>query len=130
MPLYKASTLTATGVPTYYIMQRHGGPAFHWVLGNVLSDVSPPAISSGLFMDYPSYYTAPGTFEPVPRPASMSDVLSAVRAFVRRTLRSRRCAWRKTGKGGPWVSEKARHEILAGTVTLANSELTLASDAV
>ena len=125
LPLYKRVVENVHKGEIHYVQQRYGGPAFTWMPGNFLRDSSKPALSAGLFGDYPYFYTMPGSTETIDRPECMADAYKSARRWVRRICHGKRTIYRKSKRSGPWISERSLDLIRGGRASLANDELDL-----
>jgi hypothetical protein len=125
LPLYKRAVENVHKGEIHYVQQRCGGPAFTWMPGNFLRDHTKPALSAGLFGDYPFSYTKPGSSETIDRPECMADAYNAARTWIRRMCGGKRTVYRKSKRSGPWISERSLDLIRSGLASLANDELDL-----
>ena len=127
LPLHKRAVENIYKGEIHYVQQRYGGPSFTWMPGNFLRDRSKPALSHGLFGDYPYFYTKPGSSETIDRPKSMAEAFNATGKWIRRQCHGKRTVHRKSKRSGPWISEGSLDMIRSGVASLANDELDLPS---
>lgn len=103
----------------YFVIQRHGGPAFDFVLSGHSDHQSMRSIIPGSFSDYSyfifndAYVNDQAEYETFDRPPAMAQSYRIVQKYLR--SKARRTVCNETGKTGPWALPGAVREFDLGT---------------
>lgn len=110
-PLYQKE-LNSKGHHYFYIMQRHGGPAFDWILSREYEKDGKKWIVPGSISDYPWYMTNEGIEKTFARPDTMKEEYKKISRIIRKKTTKSIC--KEKGFNGPLISQYALKDFCHG----------------
>jgi len=118
-PLAVSETITNDGRRFFCADQRHGGPAFDFIVRRHIKDEHTDHLVFGSFSHFPwyicdtAYLKDHSEYRTFPRPPEMKDAWAAVQKYLRSN--GTRTICRETQKAGPWALPGALDAFNHGT---------------
>jgi hypothetical protein len=112
-PLFQSKLVKDVDFLYYYIMQRHGGPAFDFIFSRTYMRNDKKWIIAGSISDYPWYYEDDDIQKEFPRPERMKEAFTEISRYLKKGSKKSIC--KEKGFPGPIIRKEALSKFEEGT---------------